>query len=141
MNRGMKFLYYFTTILSAMVGFWHFFVPWMFRWYDYLPMEYENLIVGIDYTNYCFSLLLFGLSLLLVILGKRALALQKEVIVFYGFLTVVWVFRAMLATFLEPWPLEPIPAAAVGQLVASDGLALLMVVVTVGFMRKMRRKG
>lgn len=139
MNKVLRFLYYFTTVLSALVGLWHFFVPWMFRWYDYLPMQYENLIVGIDYTNYCFSLLLFGLSLLLVILGKKALAFYREVMVFYLFLTVVWVFRAMLSSFIEPWPLEPIPAAAIGQLVASDVLALLMVIVTVTLYQK--RKG
>jgi len=103
----------------------------MFQWYDYLPTQYENLIVGIDYTNYCFSLLLFGLSILLVILGKRALSLNREVMVFYLFLTVVWVFRAMLSTFIEPWPLEPVPAAAIGQLAASDILALLMIIVSV----------
>lgn len=131
MSKGMRFLYYFTTAWSSLVGLWHFFVPWMFQWYDYLPMQYENLIVGIDYTNYCFSLLLFGLSFLLVILGRKALSFHKEVMVFYLFLTVVWVFRAMLSSFLEPWPWEPVPAAAIGQLVASDMLALLMVIVTV----------
>ena len=72
-------------------------------------MQYENLIVGIDYTSYCFSLLLFGLSLMLIILGKRALSLNREVIYFYFFLNVVWVFRASLSSFFEPWPLQPIP--------------------------------
>lgn len=139
MSKGIRFLYYFTTVLSALVGLWHFFVPWMFQWYDYLPMQYGNLIVGIDYTNYCFSLLLFGLSLLLAVLGKKALSFNREVMVFYLFLTVVWVFRAMLSSFIEPWPLDPVPAAAIGQLVASDVLALLMVVVTVTLYQK--RKG
>ena len=60
----------------------------MFQWYDYLPMQYENLIVGIDYTNYCFSLLLLGLSVMLILLGKRALDMNREVIYFYFFLTV-----------------------------------------------------
>lgn len=138
MSKGVRFLYYLTTALSSVVGLWHFFVPWMFRWYDYLPVQYENLIVGIDYTNYCFSLLLFGLSFLLVILGKRALSLNKEVLVFYLFLTVVWVFRAMLSSFIEPWPLEPIPAAAIGQFIVSDILALLMVIVTVTLYKKQR---
>ena len=69
--KKLKGIYYFTVITSMLVGLWHFFVPYMFQWYDYLPMQYENLIVGIDYTNYCFSTLLFGLSLLLTILGKR----------------------------------------------------------------------
>ena len=76
MKKGFQVLYYLTVDISALVGLWHFFVPWMFQWYDYLPMEYENLIVSIDYTNYCFSLLLFGLSFMLIILGRRALSLN-----------------------------------------------------------------
>lgn len=78
MKKGICILYYITVAASALVGLWHFFVPWMFQWYDYLPMQYENLIVGIDYTNYCFSLLLFGLSAMLIILDKRALKLKKK---------------------------------------------------------------
>lgn len=103
-------------------------------------MQYENLIVGIDYTNYCFSLLLFGLSVMLIFLGKRALELNKEVIYFYLFLAVVWLFRACLATFIEPWPLNPIPAAAIGQLVASDLLAVLMTIVSACFIKVLKRR-
>lgn len=140
MKKSVSIIYYITVITSALVGFWHFFVPCVFRWYDYLPMQYENLIVGIDYTNYCFSLLLFGLSVMLIILGKRALQLYKEVVYFYYFLTVVWLFRACLATFIEPWPLEPIPSAAIGQLIASDLLAVLMIVVSICFIRAVKRR-
>lgn len=129
--KKLKGIYYFTVITSMLVGLWHFFVPYMFQWYDYLPMQYENLIVSIDYTNYCFSALLFGLSLLLTVLGKRALNLNCEVVIFYSFLTVIWVIRAALASFIEPWPLDPIPAAAIGQLVAADVLAVLMVFMSV----------
>lgn len=121
------------------MGLWHFFVPWMFQWYDYLPMQYENLIVGIDYTNYCFSLLLFGLSTMLIALGRKALSLNREAIYFYFFLTTVWVFRACLASFVEPWPLQPIPAAAIGQLVASDTLAIAMVAMSACFIKGLRK--
>ena len=140
MKKGLQILYYVSVVISALVGLWHFFVPWMFQWYDYLPTQYRNLIVGIDYTNYCFSLLLFGLSVMLILLGKRALAMNREVIYFYFFLTVVWIFRACLASFIEPWPLQPIPAAAIGQLIASDILAVMMIVVSVSFVRELRRK-
>ena len=140
MKKGLQILYYVSVVISALVGLWHFFVPWMFQWYDYLPTQYRNLIVGIDYTNYCFSLLLLGLSVMLILLGKRALAMNREVIYFYFFLTVVWIFRACLASFIEPWPLQPIPAAAIGQLIASDVLAVMMIVVSVSFVRELRRK-
>ena len=140
LKKGLQILYYVSVVISALVGLWHFFVPWMFQWYDYLPTQYRNLIVGIDYTNYCFSLLLFGLSVMLILLGKRALAMNREVIYFYFFLTVVWIFRACLASFIEPWPLQPIPVAAIGQLIASDVLAVMMIVVSVSFVRELRRK-
>ena len=140
MKKGIRILYFITVVISALVGLWHFFVPWMFQWYDYLPMQYENLIVGIDYTNYCFSLLLFGLSVMLIMLGKRALAMNHEVIYFYFFLTVVWIFRACLASFIEPWPLQPIPAAAIGQLIASDVLAVMMLIMSVFFIKALKRK-
>ncbi len=139
MRKSIQITYYITTALSTLVGLWHFFVPTLYKWYDYLPNQYENLIVGIDYTNYCFSLLLFGLSLILLLLGHRALKLNKDVVFFYFFLTVVWLFRAALATFIEPWPLEPVPAAAIGQLIASDLLALLMVIVSISFIRQFRK--
>ena len=140
LKKGIKILYYISVVISTLVGVWHFFVPWMFQWYDYLPMQYENLIVGIDYTNYCFSLLLFGLSTMLIVLGKRALAINREIIYFYFFLTVVWIFRACLSSFIEPWPLQPIPAAAIGQLIASDILAVMMIIVSASFIKELRRK-
>lgn len=111
----------------------------MFQWYDYLPTQYRNLIVGIDYTNYCFSLLLFGLSAMLILLGKRALNMNREVIYFYFFFTVVWIFRACLASFIEPWPLQPIPAAAIGQMAAADVIAVMTMFVSVSFIKELRR--
>lgn len=137
--KKLKGVYYFTVVASMLVGLWHFFVPLMFQWYDYLPMQYENLIVGIDYTNCCFSALLFGISLLLTFLGKRALDLNREVVIFYSFLTIVWVLRAALASFIEPWPLDPVPAAAIGQLVAADVLAVLMVFMSLKFWLAIKR--
>ena len=83
---------------------------------------------------------MLGLSVMLILLGKRALDMNREVIYFYFFLTVVWMFRACLASFIEPWPLQPILAAAIGQLVASDALAIMMVVVSVYFIKELRRK-
>jgi hypothetical protein len=55
-----------------LTGSWYFFVPHMFDWYKYLPSQYENLIAGIDYTNYSFSAFLFGTSLMGLIWTKRA---------------------------------------------------------------------
>ena len=137
--KKFKLLYYVTTVMSKLFGLWHFFIQFMFKWYDYLTMQYKNLIVGIDYTNYCFSLLLFGSSLLLIIWGKRALGESKEAKELYFFLTIVWIFRACLATFLEPWPLEPVPSAVILQLVLSDLLAFMMIIMSIVFYKKIKK--
>ncbi len=139
-NTGIKIVYHITLVISILVGFWHFFVPNLYKWYDYLPMQYENLIVGIDYTNLCFSALLFGSSFVLILLRKSIFKLNFETIVFYTFLTVVWVFRACLAAFIKPWPLEPVPAAAIGQLIGSVTLALMMIIVTINLWKKGMQK-
>jgi len=41
----MQILYVLGLVLSGLVGIWHFFVPAMFQWYNYIPNEYQNLIV------------------------------------------------------------------------------------------------
>ena len=133
----MKVLYYLGSALSMGVGIWHFFVPHLYQWYDYLPMQYENLIVGIDYTNYFFSLLLTGLSLLLILSGKKAFAANREIIVFYGFLVFVWLNRALI-TFVHPWPLEPVAWAAHGQQIAAITIFLLLAASFVYLIRKPR---
>ncbi len=123
-----------------LVGLWHFFVPTMFQWYDYLPMQYENLVVGIDYTNSCFSALLCGGSLLLLLWGKRAFTDNKESKELYFFYTIIWLLRAALATWIEPWPLEPVAWAAYLQLIMSDLLAVCMLAMSLKFITMMKNK-
>jgi hypothetical protein len=36
--------------------------------------------------------------------------------------------------------LQPIPAAAIGQLIASDILAVMMIIVSASFIKELRRK-
>ena len=125
--KKYKVCYCIGLTLSLLVGLWHFFVPWMFRWHAYIPSQYGNLIVGIDWTNFCFSAFLFGLSLLLLLWGGKVFALNREALTVYGFLAVIWLRRVGLA-IVEPWPLEPIPWAAYGQFAASVLIALMLAV-------------
>lgn len=125
--KKYKISYYIGMSLSLLVGLWHFFVPWMFQWYSYIPSPHKNLIVGIDWTNLCFSLLLFGISLLLLIWGNKMFAGCKEALVLYGFMTFVWFFRVALAV-VKPWPLEPIAWAAYAQFAGAILIMLLLLV-------------
>lgn len=135
--KAAKALYYFGLILSMLVGVWHFFVPWMFQWYSYIPNQYENLIVGIDWTNFFFSLLLTGVSLLLITLGKKIFNGNKDLLVFYGFLSFVWLCRAAI-TFIEPWPLEPIAWAAYGQQIAAIMIFIIQFIPFVFLVKRLR---
>lgn len=128
--KGLKFyktFYYIGVSLSLLVGIWHFFVPLMFQWYSYISSEYYNLIVGIDWTNLCFSFLLCGVSVILIFWGNKVFSINTEAITLYSFLTFVWLFRFLIAVF-EPWPLEPVPAAAIGQFVATIVILTILLI-------------
>jgi len=114
----VKPLYYTGSAISLLFGVWHFFVPYLYEWFLYIPNEYENLIVGIEYTNFFFSLLLSGLSILLIVFGRKFFSGNKDVLIFYGLLVFTWFCRATI-TFIRPWPLDPIRWAAYGQQIAA----------------------
>lgn len=109
-----KFCYYTGLSLSLAVGVWHFFVPFLFQWAAYIPEEYANLWVGISWTNYFFSLMLTGLSLLLLFWGQKVFSRETEAVFLYRFMVFVWLNRVIIC-FVQPWPLEPLPWAAYGQ--------------------------
>ena len=64
---------------------------------------------------------------------------NKESKELYFFYTIIWLFRAALATFIEPWPLEPVPWAAILQLILSDLLAACMLVMSIKFICMMKK--
>jgi hypothetical protein len=123
----MRVLYVLGLVLSGMVGIWYFFVPYMFQWYNYIPNEYKNLVVGIDWTNFFFSLLLAGYSLLLVFMKAKIFNRNKDVLIIYGFMVFVWFCRAAI-TFIEPWPLEPIAWAAYLQQIITFIIFILLLI-------------
>ncbi|MDI9498289.1 MAG: hypothetical protein QM270_07380 [Bacillota bacterium] len=138
--------YYSGLFLAFGVGVWHFFVPWLYEWFVYIP-PYENLIVGIEWTNYFFSLLLTGLSLLLMLYGRQIFGCDESerparrvLRIFYGFSVFVWLNRFLIC-FIRPWPLEPIAWAAYGQLLAAALIFLLQLVPLLALLRQARRDG
>ena len=134
----MKIVFFLGLSLSALVGTWHFFVPTMYQWYSYIPNEYETLIVGIDWTNFFFSLFLTGHSILLIILHKQIFNKNKEMLIMYGFMVFVWFCRVAI-TFINPWPLEPIAWAAYGQQIASFLIFMLQIIPFIYLVKKGNR--
>jgi hypothetical protein len=132
----MKILYIIGLSLSTLVGLWHFGVPYMFQWYSFIPSQYETLIVGIDWTNFFFSLLLTGYSILLIFLRKKIFEKNKEMLIMYGFMVFVWFCRVAI-TFIHPWPLEPIAWVAYTQQIATF---IIFMFLFIPFIHLLRRK-
>jgi len=131
----MMVLYIIGLSLSTLVGLWHFSVPYLFQWYSYIPNENKSLIVGIDWINFFFSLLLAGYSLLLIIMRKKVFNRNKEIFIMYGFMVFVWFCRVVI-TVINPWPLEPAALVAYGQQTAAFVIFLLQLIPFIFLLRK-----
>jgi len=131
----MKILYSIGLIFSAVIGIWHFSVPYLYQWYSYIQSEYKFLKVGIDWINFFFSLFLTGISLLLLFFKKKIFGGNKDLLVIYGFMVFVWFCRVAI-TFIDPWPLEPVAWPAYAQQIASFVIFLLQLIPFVYLLRK-----
>jgi hypothetical protein len=98
----MKIIYIIGLILSTCIGVWHFTAPYLYKWYSYIPDAPIEIKRSIDYTNYFFSLLLTGLSIILIIFTNRIFNKNVEILTFYGFLVFVWLNRIII-NILLPW--------------------------------------
>jgi hypothetical protein len=88
--------------ISLLFGVWHFFIPYMFQWYSYIPTAPRPIIVSIDWINFLFSLLLAGNSILLIINQKKIVKKEKSIFSFYLLLLLCW-FARVVITFIDPW--------------------------------------
>jgi hypothetical protein len=131
----MMVLYIVGLSLSTFVGLWHFTVPYLYQWYSYIPDDYKSIIVGIDWINFFFSLLLSGYSLLLLIMRKKVFGKNKEIFIMYEFMVFIWFCRVVI-TFVDPWPLEPVAWTSYGQQIASFIIFLLLLIPFIHLLKK-----
>ena len=97
----MKILYLTGLFLSMVIGIWHFIVPYLYKWYSYIPEAPIEIIRSIDWINYFFSLFLTGMSIILIVYKNKVFKKNRELLVFYGFLVFVWLNRVII-TILIP---------------------------------------
>ncbi|HOG02062.1 MAG TPA: hypothetical protein PKW29_13245 [Clostridia bacterium] len=90
-------------IIGCILGIMHFFVPYSFNWYSYIPDAPIEIYQSINYVNFCFSLLLTGISLLLIVVQRKLFAGSKELKLFYVFFVLVWLSRVIIQ-IIWPWP-------------------------------------
>ena len=127
--KKYQIMYCVGAAISLLVGLWHFTVPWMFGWASYIP--YETLVVPINYVNLCVSFLLSGLSLTVILWGKKVFAGNSEAFCLYGFLLALWIFRVVVAV-IYPCPPESNVWMSYGQF---GGSVLVCVLLLVPFIR------
>lgn len=90
-------------VISATVGFLHFFAPYAFQWYSYIPDAPAEIYASVDYVNFFFSLQRMGLSVIVLLFKRRLFAGSREALVVYCFLVTTWLCR-VLVTVIVPWP-------------------------------------
>lgn len=81
-----KIIYNLAMCIAIVVGIWHFVVPYLYKWYSYLPDIPDILRVSIDWINFFFSLFLVGYSILLLLVQKEFFKGDKTAKIFYNFL-------------------------------------------------------
>ena len=91
--------------------------------------------------NLCFSFLLSGLSLILILWGKKVFAKNKEAVVIYDFILLLWIFRVVMANVCPCSP-ESNVWMSYGQFGGSVLVCVLLLVpfIRVASTRKNRKK-
>ena len=103
MKKTAMIFFNVACIISCMIGIVHFFVPYLFEWYSYIPDAPLEIYQSINYVNFCFSFLLTGISLLLIIVQRKLFAGLKELKIFYIFFVLVWLSRVIIQ-IIWSWP-------------------------------------
>lgn len=103
MKITAKVFFNIACIIGVIVAVWHFSVPYSSKWFSYIPDAPLEIIQSINYINFCFSFLLAGISLLLIIMQKKLFDDSGELRIFYAFFTLIWLSRIVIQ-LIWPWP-------------------------------------
>jgi hypothetical protein len=103
MKKIAKVSFNAACIIGILVGIWHFFAPYISQWFSYIPDAPTEIFQSINYINFCFSFMLAGISLLLIIVQKKLFEGSKELRAFYAFFSLIWLSRIIIQ-LIWPWP-------------------------------------
>ncbi|AVX05255.1 hypothetical protein MXMO3_02744 [Maritalea myrionectae] len=96
MGHLAKILVTLGSVVSIGFGAWHFFVPTLWKWYDYMDPAATELVVAVRATNVFFSLslVLFGLINLAFAWGGQAN--RFALIVVLSATSLLWAVRVAM---------------------------------------------
>ncbi len=103
MKKTITAIFNIACVISCIVGILHFFAPYSFNWFSYIPNAPIEIYQSVNYINFCFSFLLTGFSILLIMVQKGLFGNVKELKVFYVFFVIVW-FSRVIVQIVWPWP-------------------------------------
>lgn len=103
MKKTIMVFYNIACIIGSIVAIWHFTVPYTSKWFSYIPDAPIEIFQSINYVNFCFSFLLIGISLLLIIVQKKLFEGSRELRIFYAFFNLIWLSRIIIQV-IWPWP-------------------------------------
>lgn len=108
MNILVKILVMVGSSASIGFGIWHFFVPYVWKWYSYINPNATELIVAVRAINVFFSLslVLFGALNLLFILGGNAN--RYSIIVLLAATCILWLTRLLFQVIYPQGSINPI---------------------------------
>ncbi|TFF91233.1 hypothetical protein EU545_04955 [Candidatus Thorarchaeota archaeon] len=110
------------------IGVWHFFVPTLYGWNDYLSAVPSELVNGIMATNFFFSLLMTLVGVLALLHFFRHWDEPRTTRAFLILLSVLWVVRVIYQA-LQPQG-TMIPGLSVVLLLVFIMTAVLFVIPT-----------
>lgn len=96
MGQLAKWLVTLGSLTSIGFGAWHFFVPTLWKWYDYMDPAATELAVAVRATNVFFSLSLVLFGVINLIFAWSGQANRFALIVVLGTTALLWTVRVAM---------------------------------------------
>lgn len=96
MGQLAKWLVTLGSLTSIGFGAWHFFVPTLWKWYDYMDPAATELAVAVRATNVFFSLSLVLFGVINLIFAWSGQANRFALIVVLGATALLWTVRVAM---------------------------------------------
>ncbi len=96
-----KILTYIGSIVSIAFGIWHFFVPTIWKWYSYIDVKAQELVLAVRATNIFFSLSLVLIGVMNIVLVSNRYSSKHTMITIFVFNIILWLTRVVLQ-IVEP---------------------------------------
>jgi hypothetical protein len=95
MHILIKILTTIASIITISFGIWHFFVPWIWNWYEHINHNATELVLAVQAINAFFSLSLVLFGLINILLLHLNYSDRFSVIVVLLSSVVLWITRVI----------------------------------------------